>query len=145
MTAGSKTGSGLVELGDVVSEDRNFSAEFKLNLPGGEHRRVKYSERKTEDGAIAYFGLVIDLDDNLEGNIFREGSGNSVGAVFTKQKGRSLPFGHTLGDTIVDRLGQETVDAFTAFLQNEGYSFACLLWEDALAMRSTSKPGEDTK
>lgn len=134
-----------MELGSVVYGDRTFTAEFKLKLPGGEQRKAKYNERKTEEGALAYFGLELDLDENLEGNIFREQGGNSVGAVFTKQKGRSLPFGHSLGDTIVERYGPELTQAFTDFLESEGYSFTKLLWEDALAMRSSGKPREEKK
>ncbi len=136
MTA-SKTGSGSVELGSVVYGDRTFSAEFRLRLPKGGQRRARYRERRTEQGEIAYFGLEIDLDDNLEGNVFREQGGNAIGAVFAKQRGRSLPFGHTLGDTIRKHFSPEMVQAFGDFLQSEGYSFASLLWDDALAMTSS--------
>jgi hypothetical protein len=122
-----------VELGEVSFKENSMSTEFILKLASGEYRRVIYSERKLPDGTVGFFGMELELGGELEGNIFREGSNYSVGAVFAKQRGRSLPYGMSLGDAIRKRYGKELIEAFTEFLKSEGYSYASILWEDALA------------
>jgi hypothetical protein len=124
--------TGLIELGDVSYKESSHSTEFLLKLANGEYRRIVYSERKLADGTVGFFGLELELGGGLEGNIFQEGGGYSVGAVFSRQRGRSLPYGMSLGDAIRKRYGKELIQAFTEFLEKEGYSYASILWADAL-------------
>ena len=131
--------SELVETGAVVLKERSKKAEFRLNLETGEQRMVRYSERKRQDGTIGYIGLEIDLGGNLEGTIFKERGGNSVCAVFTREREKSLPFGKSLGDSIKKNYSPEIIQVFADFLNREGYSFARILWEEALTMTGKKK------
>jgi hypothetical protein len=126
--------SELVEAGPAVRSERTNKFEFRIKMESGEQRIVRYSERKREDGNIGYIGLEIELGGNLEGTIFKERGGDSVCAVFTRERNKSLPFGKSLGDSIRENYSPELVQAFADFLNQEGYSFARILWEEALTM-----------
>ncbi len=126
--------SELVEAGPVVRKERTITAEFYIKMEDGERRRVRFSERKREDGTLGYIGLEIDLGGNLQGTIFKERGGESVSAVFTREKDRSLPFGKMLGDTMQANYEPEVIRGFAEYLNREGYSFARILWEEALTM-----------
>ena len=131
--------SELVEAGPAVRKERSNKAEFRLHMETGEQRIVRYSERRKEDGTIGYIGLEIDLGSNLLGTIFKERGGESVCAVFTRERDKSLPFGKSLGDSIRENYSPELVQAFADFLNQEGYSFARILWEEALTKTSKKK------
>ena len=131
--------SELVALGPVDFQERSLTARFSLKLPGGAHRMVKYTERKKPDSSIAFMGLEIDLGPDMVGNVFREGGEKSVGAVFMKQRGRSLPFGVSLGDAIRGHYSPALIEMFSEFLEKEGYTFAGILWEDALKLTGSKR------
>jgi hypothetical protein len=131
--------SELIGSGPVAIKERTTKVEFRLKVETGEQRMVRYSERKREDGSIGYIGLEIDLGGNLQGTIFKERGGNSVSAVFTRERDKSLPFGKSLGDSIRETYSPEIVQSFAEYLNREGHSFARILWEEALTVTSKKK------
>jgi hypothetical protein len=126
--------SELVEAGPVVRGEKTNKVEFRIKMEDGEQRTVRFSERKKPDGGIGYIGLEIELGGELLGSIFKERGGEPVCAVFTRERDRSLPFGKMLGDSIRENYSEELVGAFAEFLNREGYTFARLLWEEALTV-----------
>jgi len=125
-----------VVLGPTEIKERSLKAEFRLELETGEHRIVKYTERKKPDNSVEHVALEIELGDGLAGNIFNVGSGKSVGTIYAAIKGISLPFTQSLGDAIRDQFGSRLVQAFADYLEREEYGHARMLWDDALAITS---------